>query len=147
MKLVLRPIVYGAPSSRHSQNCLQLDAYVVIYPYITFPALLFRPGTMRITTMLKIQGERMVEFILEGCLKSIAQKDSVQLSIDSPVPLTDLLDELQTHLQGLIPYGSQTTDTQLLSNLAFYRSNRMLHIDDMIRIDDQISVLLPATGG
>ena len=89
----------------------------------------------------------MVEFIFEGCLKSITQKESVQLSIDTPVPLKNLLDELQKDLQGLIPYGSNTTDTQLLSNLAFYRANRMLRIDDQIETDDHISVLLPATGG
>lgn len=89
----------------------------------------------------------MVEFIFEGCLKSITKKDSVQMSIDSPVPLRSLLDELKIGLEDLIPYGSDTTDTQLLSNLALYRSNRMLRIDDLIGPDDQISVLLPATGG
>lgn len=89
----------------------------------------------------------MIEFILEGCLKSIAKKDSLLISINSPVPLRHLLDELQTHLKGLIPYGANTTDTQLLSNLAFYRNNCMLHIDDLLEPDDRISVLLPATGG
>jgi hypothetical protein len=89
----------------------------------------------------------MIEFIFEGCLKSITQKNSVHMSIDSPVPLKNLLDELKIHLKDLIPYGSNTTDTQLLSNLAFYRSSRMLRIDDLIEAGDQISVLLPATGG
>ena len=69
------------------------------------------------------------------------------MSIDTPVPLKDLLDELKKDLDALIPYGSETTDAQLLSNLAFYRANRMLRINDLIEKDDQISVLLPATGG
>ena len=89
----------------------------------------------------------MVVFIVEGCIKSIARQDSVRLAIDARVPLRNLLDELQGYLHDLIPDGLNTTDTQLLSNLAFYRANRMLHIDDLIEVDDQIAVLLPATGG
>lgn len=89
----------------------------------------------------------MTEFVFKGCLRSIAKKDSVKMSLDAPVPLRNLLDELQNDLEDLIPYGSETTDTQLLSNLAFYRANHMLRIDDLIEPDDQVAVLLPATGG
>jgi hypothetical protein len=88
-----------------------------------------------------------MEFIFEGCLKNIAKKDSARMSIKSPVPLKNLLGPLKEDLGDLIPYGASTTDTQLLSNLAFYRSNRMLHIDDLIGLEDEILVLLPATGG
>jgi len=88
-----------------------------------------------------------MEFIFQGCLKTIAKKDSAQISITSPAPLKNLLSTLKEDLGDLIPYGANTTDTQLLSNLAFYRSNRMLHIDDLIGLEDEILVLLPATGG
>lgn len=89
----------------------------------------------------------MIEFIFEGCLKSITKKSSVKMSIEAPVPLKNLLDNLKNDLGDLIPYGSDTSDTQLLSNLAFYRSNHMLRIDDLIELEDKISVLLPTTGG
>jgi hypothetical protein len=88
-----------------------------------------------------------MEFIFNGSLKNIAKMDKVSISIDGPLPLKGLLGQLEKYLGNLVPYGTETTDAQLLSNLAFFKGNKMLRINDEIDPADQIMVLLPASGG
>lgn len=81
-----------------------------------------------------------------GALKSIAG-DQLEIELNHPVTLRELLGALPDQVGRLIPYGERSTDAQLLSNLSFFRGNQLLHIDDPIETGDTIIVLLPPTGG
>ena len=81
-----------------------------------------------------------------GSLKSIVG-EQLEIELEHPVTLRELLRALPDQLSRLIPYGEKTTDAQLLANLSFFRGNQLLRIDDPIETDDTILVLLPPTGG
>ena len=87
-----------------------------------------------------------MNFKFFGSLKSIAG-EQLEIELEHPVTLRELLRALPDQLSRLIPYGEKTTDAQLLANLSFFRGNQMLRIDDPIETDDTILVLLPPTGG
>jgi hypothetical protein len=87
-----------------------------------------------------------VQFKFFGPLKSIAG-EGLEIELEHPATLRDLLSALPERLHRLIPYGEKTTDAQLLANLSFFKDNQMMRIDDPIETDDTILVLLPPTGG
>jgi hypothetical protein len=87
-----------------------------------------------------------VKFTFFGALKSIAG-EQLEVELEHPVTLRELLGRLPDQLERLIPYGEQTTDAQLLANLSFFRHNQLMRIDDTIETDDRILVVLPPTGG
>lgn len=87
-----------------------------------------------------------MRFEFLGILKQIAGSP-LQVVQEEPLRLHDLLGPLSTRLGGFVPYGCETTEAQLLSNLSFIRDGKMLRMEDRIDKDDTILVILPATGG
>jgi len=87
-----------------------------------------------------------VNFKFFGPLKSMAG-EQLEVKLEHPVTLRELLGMLPQQLDRLIPYGEKTTDAQLLANLSFFKDNHMVRIDDPIETDDTILVFLPPTGG
>lgn len=87
-----------------------------------------------------------MRFELFGALRHMAGPD-IEVATVEPVQLGDLLEPLAERLGRLVPYGPETTEAQLLSNLSFFRGGRMLRLADRIEADDIITVILPATGG
>ena len=87
-----------------------------------------------------------MNFKFFGSLKSIAG-EQIEIELEQPSTLRELLSALPAQLGRLIPYGEKTTDAQLLANLSFFKGNQLMRIDDPIETDDTILVLLPPTGG
>jgi len=87
-----------------------------------------------------------MRFEFFGILKQMAGSP-LQVEQEKPVQLRDLLGPLSTRLGEFVPYGCETTEAQLLSNLSFVRDGRMLRMKDRIDKGDTILVILPATGG
>lgn len=87
-----------------------------------------------------------MRFEFFGFLKRMAGSQ-LQVALEEPVLLRDLLGPLSTRLGKFVPYGPETTEAQLMSNLSFFRDGRMLRIEDRIDTDDTILVYLPPTGG
>ncbi len=87
-----------------------------------------------------------MRFEFFGILKQMAGSP-LQVAQEEPVQLRDLLGPLSTRLEEFVPYGCETTEAQLLSNLSFIRDGMMLRMEDRIDNDDSILVILPATGG
>ena len=81
-----------------------------------------------------------------GSLKAMAG-EQLEVELEHPVTLRELLASLPEQLGPFIPYGEKTTDAQLLANLSFFRGSHLLRIDEKIETDDTILVFLPATGG
>jgi len=87
-----------------------------------------------------------MRFEFFGILKQMAGP-ALDVSLERPVRLRDLLGPLADRLEKLVPYGTDTTEAQLMANLSFFHDGRMLRIDDQINEDDIITVILPPTGG
>ena len=85
-------------------------------------------------------------FKLSGPLGRMAGEE-LDVELDKPTPLKDLLGTLSTRMGALIPYGEKTTEAQLMANLSFFRGNKLIRLEDLIGVEDIILVLLPATGG
>lgn len=87
-----------------------------------------------------------MRFEFLGILKQMAGP-SLDVAVERPVRLRDLLEPLSTRLGKLVPYGSDTTESQLMANLSFFHDGRMLRFEDQINTNDIITVILPPTGG
>ncbi len=87
-----------------------------------------------------------MNFKFFGSLKSIAG-EQLEIELEHPATLRELLGSLPEPLGRLIPYGEKTTDAQLLANLSFFKGSRLMRIDDPVETDDTILVILPPTGG
>lgn len=97
------------------------------------------------TGMLSDEHEIM-RFEFFGILKQMVGP-SLDIALERPVRLRELLGPLSDRLEKMVPYGTETTEAQLMANLSFFQDGRMLGIDDLISRDDIITVMLPPTGG
>ncbi|MDW7772840.1 MAG: hypothetical protein SCH71_08125 [Desulfobulbaceae bacterium] len=88
----------------------------------------------------------IIRFELFGTLEHLTGPN-FEIVVEGPVLLRDLLGPLADRLGQLVPYGTETTEAQLLSNLSFFMGRKMLRMEDRIDADNTITVVLPATGG
>jgi hypothetical protein len=89
-----------------------------------------------------------MQFTFFGPLKTIAGRDGLRVDHDDVVSLRTLaLDHLPEHLGNIFPYGKATTDVQLRANLSFYREGKSLKLDDLVRAEDTVMVMLAIAGG
>ncbi len=87
-----------------------------------------------------------MRFLFHGPIKRIAG-DHLEVPLNGPAKLRDLLGPLSSRLEKMIPYGTETTEAQLMANLSFFRNERLLRFEDAIEDNDVVGVFLPATGG
>jgi hypothetical protein len=87
-----------------------------------------------------------MRFLFSDPFRKVAGKE-LQFSLPCPVSLRQLIDRLPPDLIAMIPHGDGLTDVELWAHVMFFNQVRLLKLDDMIENDEEIKVLLPATGG
>jgi hypothetical protein len=73
--------------------------------------------------------------------------NELEIALPSPVSLRVLIDRFPPDLIAMVPHGDGVTDVELWAHVMFFNKVRLLGLDDMIDNDEEVKVLLPATGG
>ena len=87
-----------------------------------------------------------MRFLFSDPFRKVAGKD-LEIVLPRPVTLRTLIGRFPPDLIAMIPHGDGITDVELWAHVMFFNKARLLKLDDMIDNDEEIKVLLPATGG
>lgn len=71
----------------------------------------------------------------------------IQIKLDEPLALSTLIVRLSERVEGLRSYAERQTDADLCAHIAFIRRGRPLKLDEIVRDEDILDILLPASGG
>jgi ThiS family len=81
-----------------------------------------------------------------GPFEKMTDKE-ISIALKKPVALAELIKLLSERYEGFRPYAEKIGDVDLSTHMAFIRQGRILKVADMLRDDDLLEVVLPATGG
>jgi molybdopterin converting factor small subunit len=81
-----------------------------------------------------------------GPFESLAGKEA-RIELTNPIAVRELIALLAARYKGMAHYEEIKTDADLSAHLVFLGAGIPLKLSDIIRDDDTIEVLLPATGG
>ena len=71
----------------------------------------------------------------------------IHLTLPEPVTLRTLIARLSGRCDGFRAYAQKQTDVDLYAHIAFIRKGRALKLDEAVTDEEELDVLLPATGG
>ena len=86
----------------------------------------------------------VVEFF--GPFEKLAEK-RLDMPLVAPTPLKEVLKILSEHYPGFGRYCRMKSDAALNAHVAIIRNGQPVRLADTIEDTDQISILLPVTGG
>ena len=87
-----------------------------------------------------------MRFLFSDPFRKVAGKE-LEIVLPRSVSLRALIGRFPPDLIAMIPHGDEVTDVELWAHVMFFNKARLLKLDDMIDNDEEIKVLLPATGG
>ncbi len=87
-----------------------------------------------------------MRFLFSDPFRKVAGKE-LEITLPRPVTLRTLIGRFPPDLIAMIPHGDGITDVELWAHVMFFNKVRLLRLDDMIDNDEEVKVLLPATGG
>ena len=87
-----------------------------------------------------------MRFLFSDPFRKVAGNE-LEIALPSPVSLRTLIGRFSPGLIAMVPHGEGVTDVELWAHVMFFNKVRLLKLDDMIDNDEEIKVLLPATGG
>jgi hypothetical protein len=87
-----------------------------------------------------------MRFLFSDPFRKVAGKE-IEIALSRPVSLRALIGRFPPDLIAMIPHGEGLTDVELWAHVMFFNKARLLKLDDMIDNDEEVKVLLPATGG
>jgi hypothetical protein len=87
-----------------------------------------------------------MRFLFSDPFRKVAGNEIV-IALGEPVSLRKLIDRFPPDLIAMIHHGDGLTDVELWAHVMFFNKSRLLKLDDLIGNDEEIKVLLPATGG
>ncbi len=87
-----------------------------------------------------------MRFLFSDPFRKVAGKE-LEIALPCPVSLRALIGRFPHDLIAMIPHGDGITDVELWAHVMFFNKVRLLKLDDMIDNDEEVKVLLPATGG
>ncbi len=87
-----------------------------------------------------------MRFLFSDPFRKVAGKE-LEFALPRPVTLRELIDRFPADLIAMIPHGGGLTDVELWAHVMFFNRERLLRLDDMIDDNEEVKVLLPATGG
>ncbi|MHB8770269.1 MAG: hypothetical protein ACYC7J_04670 [Syntrophales bacterium] len=87
-----------------------------------------------------------MRFLFSDPFRKVAGNER-EIALAEPVSLRTLINRFPPDLITMIPHGDQVTDVELWAQVMFFNRVRLLKLDDMIDDDEEVKVLLPATGG
>ena len=87
-----------------------------------------------------------MRFLFSDPFRKVAGKE-LEIVLPRPISLRALIGRFPPDLIAMIPHGDGITDVELWAHVMFFDKVRLLRLDDMIDNDEEVKVLLPATGG
>lgn len=81
-----------------------------------------------------------------GPFEKLAGKE-MALELERPITLRELIGCLSRRAEGFTTYTELETDEALAAHVMFLRGGRHLRLDDRVRAEDEVDVVLPVTGG
>ena len=87
-----------------------------------------------------------MRFFFSDPFRKVAGNE-LEIVLPRPVSLRALIGRFSPDLIAMIPHGDGVTDVELWAHVMFFNKARLLRLDDMIDNDEEVKVLLPATGG
>lgn len=87
-----------------------------------------------------------MRFLFSDPFRKVAG-DELEIALTEPVPLRTVIGRFPPDLIAMIPHGDAVTDVELWAHVMFFNKSRLLRLDDTITDDEEVKVLLPATGG
>ena len=87
-----------------------------------------------------------MRFLFSDPFRKVAGKE-LEIALPRPVSLRALIGRFPPDLIAMIPHGDGVTDVELWAHVMFFNKTRLLRLDDMIDDNEEVKVLLPATGG
>jgi hypothetical protein len=87
-----------------------------------------------------------MRFLFSDPFRKVAGNE-LEIALSSPASLRALIGRFPPDLIAMIPHGDAVTDVELWAHVMFFNKVRLLRLDDMIDNNEEVKVLLPATGG
>jgi len=87
-----------------------------------------------------------MRFLFSDPFRKVAGKE-LEIVLPRPISLRALIGRFPPDLIVMIPHGDGITDVELWAHVMFFNKVRLLKLDDMIDDNEEVKVLLPATGG
>ena len=87
-----------------------------------------------------------MRFLFSDPFRKVAGKE-LEFALPHPVSLREVIGRFPADLIAMIPHGGGLTDVELWAHVMFFNRERLLKLDDMIDDNEEVKVLLPATGG
>ena len=87
-----------------------------------------------------------MRFLFSDPFRKVAGQE-LEIALPGPVSLRSLIGRFPPDLIAMVPHGEGVTDVELWAHVMFFNKARLLRLDDMINNDEEVKVLLPATGG
>jgi hypothetical protein len=87
-----------------------------------------------------------MRFLFSDPFRKVAGNE-IEIALPRPVSLRALIGRFPPELIAMVPHGDGVTDVELWAHVMFFNKARLLKLDDMIDNDEEVKVLLPATGG
>lgn len=87
-----------------------------------------------------------MRFVFSDPFRKVVGSELV-IALTEPVSLRQLIGRFPPDLIAMIPHGDAVTDVELWAQVMFFNRVRLLRLDDLIADDEEVKVLLPATGG
>ncbi len=77
----------------------------------------------------------------------ISGKEEMDLELKAPVPMKEVLREVEKRIPSFQPYLRKEKDEVLNCFVVLLREDEILKLDDLVRDKDLIKVLPPISGG
>jgi hypothetical protein len=87
-----------------------------------------------------------MRFLFSDPFRKVAGNE-LALALASPVSLRELIGRFPPDLIRMIHHEDSVSDVELWAHVMFFNKARLLRLDDMIDDNEEVKVLLPATGG
>ena len=87
-----------------------------------------------------------MRFLFSDPFRKVAGSER-EVALAEPVPLRTLIGRFPPDLLAMIPHGEGVTDVEVWAQVMFFNRVRLLRLDDMIADEEEVKVMLPATGG
>jgi hypothetical protein len=87
-----------------------------------------------------------MRFLFSDPFRKVAGNE-LEIELATPVSLRTLIGRFPPDLTKMIHHEDSVSDVELWAHVMFFNKARLLRLDDAIDNDEEIKVLLPATGG
>jgi len=87
-----------------------------------------------------------MRFLFSDPFRKVAGNE-LEIALASPVSLRTLIGRFPPDLIHMIHHEDSVSDVELWAHVMFFNKARLLRLDDMIDDNEEVKVLLPATGG